>query len=63
MYKEIARRIASAAHHVAEDLVRAHFDLPAPGQDQLYNRIYLGLLEDFIGHGNLAQLRAAFARP
>ena len=63
MDKEMARRIASSAHHTAQAIVCARFDLPVPRQDQLYNRVYPGLLEDYIGDGNLAEFLAALARP
>ncbi|CAG9269802.1 hypothetical protein [Paraburkholderia caribensis] len=63
MDKETAQQIASAAHHAAQTIVRARFDLSAARQDQLYNRIYLGLLEDSTGQGNLVELLAALARP
>ncbi|MFP3553798.1 hypothetical protein SB861_24225 [Paraburkholderia sp. SIMBA_049] len=63
MDKETARQITSAAHHAAQAIVRARVDLPVPRQDQIYNRIYLGLLEDSAGQGNLAELLAALVRP
>ena len=63
MDKETAQQITSAAHHAAQAIVRTRFDLPVPRQDQLYNRVYLGLLEDSAGQGNLAELLAALARP
>ena len=63
MDKEMAQRIASSAHHTAQAIVRARVDLPVPCQYQLYNRVYLGLLEDYIGHENLAEFLAALARP
>ncbi|SDI70463.1 hypothetical protein SAMN04487926_12249 [Paraburkholderia steynii] len=63
MDKETALQIASAAHHAAQGIVYARFDLPASRQNQLYNRVYLGLLEDFTGQGNLAELLAALACP
>ena len=63
MDKETAQQITRAAHHAAQAIVRARVDLSVPRQDQLYNRIYLGLLEDSAGRGNLAELLAALARP
>lgn len=62
MDKQNAQRIVSSAHHAAQAIVRARFDLPIPRQDQLYSRIYLGLLEDCVGAENLPQLLAALAR-
>lgn len=49
MDKETARQIISAAYHAAQAMVRARFNLPFPRQDQLYNRVYVGLLEDSAG--------------
>jgi hypothetical protein len=63
MDRETAQRIVSAAHHAAQAIVRARPDVPVPRQDQLYNRVYLSLLEDYLGHGNVAELLAALARP
>jgi hypothetical protein len=63
MDKETAQQIASSAHHAAQAIARARFDLPVPRQDQLYNRVYLSLLEDYLGEGNLAALLSALARP
>ncbi len=42
--------------------MRARFDLPIPRQYQLYNRAYLGLLEDCVGAENVPQLLVALAR-
>ena len=63
MDRKTAQRIVSAAHHAAQAIVRARPDLPVPHQDQLYNRVYLGLLEDYLGRENVAELLAALARP
>jgi hypothetical protein len=62
MDKQHAQKIVSSAHHTAQAIVRARFDLPIPRQDQLYSRIYLGLLEDCVGIGNVSQLLAALGR-
>lgn len=62
MDKELAHKIANSAHHAAQAIARARVDLPVPRQEDLYNRIFLGLLEDCAGD-SLAELLAALARP
>lgn len=62
MDKQNAQRIVSSIHHAAQAIVRARFDLRIPRQCQLYNRVYLGLLEDCVGAENVPQLLVALAR-
>jgi len=62
MDKEIAHQIANSAHHAAQAIARARPDLPVPLQEAMYNRMFLGLLEDCVGD-NLAELLEALARP
>jgi hypothetical protein len=63
MDRETAQRIVRTAHHAAQAIVYARSDLPVPRQDQLYNRVYLSLIEDHLGHWNVAELLDALARP
>jgi hypothetical protein len=63
MDKETAQLIAGSAHHAAQAIARARFDLPVPLQEELYNRIYLALLEDCVGESNFAALLSALGRP
>jgi hypothetical protein len=63
MEKKLAQRIVSSAHRTAEAIARARRDLPELQQDQLYSRVFIGLLEDNVGAENLAELIDALARP
>jgi hypothetical protein len=63
MEKKLAQRIVSSAHRTAEAIARARSDLPELQQDQLYSRVFIGLLEDNVGSENLAELIDALARP
>jgi hypothetical protein len=49
MDKKTAHQIVNSAHRAARTIVRARDDLSAADQDEMYSRIYLGLLEDILG--------------
>ena len=49
MDKKTAHQIVNSAHRATQAIVRARDDLSAAGQDEMYSRIYLGLLEDILG--------------
>jgi hypothetical protein len=62
MEKKLAQRIVSSAHRAAEAIANAR-DLPEGRRDQMYSRVFIGLLEDNVGAENIAELIDALARP
>ncbi|ACC73584.1 hypothetical protein PPMP20_23440 [Paraburkholderia phymatum] len=63
MEKKFAQRIVSSAHRAAEAIANARTDLPELQRDQLYSRVFIGLLEDNVGAENIGGLIDALARP
>jgi hypothetical protein len=63
MEKKLAQRIVSSAHRAAEAIANARTDLPELQRDQLYSRVFIGLLEDNVGAENITELIDALARP
>ena len=63
MEKKLAQRIVSSAHRAAEAIAHARSDLPEGQRDQLYSRVFIGLLEDNVGAENISELIDALARP
>jgi hypothetical protein len=63
MEKKLAQRIVSSAHRAAEAIANARADLPEVQRDQLYSRVFIGLLEDNVGAENISGLIDALAKP
>jgi len=63
MEKKLAQRIVSSAHRAAEAIANARSDLPEVQRDQLYSRVFIGLLEDNVGAANIGELIDSLARP
>ena len=63
MEKKLAQRIVSSAHRAAEAIANARPDLAEAQRDQLYSRIFIGLLEDNVGAENISELIDALAKP
>lgn len=63
MEKKLAQRIVSSAHRAAEAIANARTDLPELQRDQMYSRIFIGLLEDNVGADNISELIDALAKP
>jgi len=63
MEKKLAQRIVSSAHRAAEAIANARTDLPEVQRDQLYSRVFIGLLEDNVGAANIGELIDSLARP
>lgn len=63
MEKKLAQRIVSSAHRAAEAIANARADLSELEQDQLYSRVFIGLLEDNVGAQNIGELIDALAKP
>ncbi|MBN3766434.1 hypothetical protein [Burkholderia sp. Ac-20365] len=63
MEKKLAQRIVSSAHRAAEAIANARTDLPELQRDQMYSRIFIGLLEDNVGAENISELIDALAKP
>ncbi|CAN7355600.1 hypothetical protein [Burkholderia sp. CF099] len=63
MEKKLAQRIVSSAHRAAEAIANARADLLEVQRDQLYSRVFIGLLEDNVGAANIGELIDSLARP
>ncbi|TCG03533.1 hypothetical protein BZM27_47840 [Paraburkholderia steynii] len=56
MEKNIALQIVRSAHHTAQAIANSRPDLSETEQEALYDRVYLGLLEDSVGSMSIGEL-------
>ncbi|BDC44769.1 hypothetical protein [Paraburkholderia terrae] len=56
MEKNIALQTVRSAHHTAQAIANSRPDLSETEQEALYDRVYLGLLEDSVGSMSIGEL-------